>query len=381
LRIGIDYTVAVKQRAGIGRITRELVRALAEIDHENEYLLVQARGTEEDKSLPPNFSTLALPLSERMATLIWQRLNLPVPIDLLTGRLDLFHSPDFTLPPALRARTLVTVHDLSFLRVPDCFPDGLLRYLKAAVPRAVRRADHVIADSHNTRRDVMTLLGAPGSKVTVIHCGVEPRFRRMTDAADDRTLTTVRRKYDLPDQFILSVGTIQPRKNFARLVEAFGILDSQFAIRNLHLVIAGGKGWLYDGVLNKVKASGLESRVHLIGFVNDADLPALYNLSRLFAFPSLYEGFGLPPLEAMACGTPVVCSKASSLPEVVGDAALTVDPLDVTELAEAMRRAIEDESLRSSLVQRGLVRAAQFTWSKAAEELLKVYLHVTKGLT
>jgi glycosyltransferase involved in cell wall biosynthesis len=227
----------------------------------------------------------------------------------------------------------------------------------------------------------MTLLGTPGSKISVIHCGVEPRFRRMTDAADGETLATVRRKYDLPQRFILSVGTIQPRKNLARLAEAFDMLNAQRPTLDWDLVIAGGKGWLYDGVFEQVKASGLESRVHFIGFVNDADLPALYNLAGLFAFPSLYEGFGLPPLEAMACGTPVVCSKASSLPEVVGDAALTVDPLDVTELAEAMRRAIEDESLRSSLVQRGLMRATRFTWSKAAEELLKVYSHVTKGIT
>jgi glycosyltransferase involved in cell wall biosynthesis len=393
LRIGIDFTAAAQQGAGIGRLTRNVIGALAQIDRDNEYRLFVATGRGPkgewqfgslgpafQTSNHPNFQLKTVPLSDHVLAVMWHRLRLPLFVELFTGQVDLFHSPDFTLPPALRARTLVTVHDLSFLRVPDCFPDGLLRYLKAAVPRAVRRADHVIADSHNTRRDLMALLDTPGSKVTVIHCGVEPRFRRMTDAADGETLATVRRKYDLPGQFILSVGTIQPRKNLTRLVEAFGILDSQFAIRNLHLVIAGGKGWLYDGVFDKVKASGLESQVHFIGFVNDADLPALYNLAGLFAFPSLYEGFGLPPLEAMACGTPVVCSKASSLPEVVGDAALTVDPLDVTELAEAMRRAIEDESLRSSLVQRGLARATQFTWSKAAEELLKVYSHVTKGI-
>lgn len=379
MRIGIDFTAAAQQGGGIGRLTRNVIGALAEIDRENEYHLFVAAGRGRDEewkvgnlgaafqtSNHPNFRLKTVPLSDHALAVVWHRLRLPLVAELFTGRVDVFHSPDFTLPPVWRARTLVTVHDLSFLRLPECFPDGLRRYLEAAVPRAVRRADHVIADSHNTRRDVMELLGAPGVKITVIHPGVEPRFRPMTGESDRETLAAVRRKYNLPERFILGVGTIQPRKNFTRLVEAFGIL-------NLHLVIAGGRGWLYEGVFERVRALGLEGRAHFLGFVDDADLPALYNLARLFAFPSLYEGFGIPPLEAMACGVPVVCSDTSSLPEVVGDAALTVDPLDVAALAEAMHRAIEDESLRASLVQRGLARAARFTWSKAAEELLEVY--------
>jgi len=386
VRIGIDFTAAAQQGGGIGRLTRNLVGALAQIDRQNEYRLFVAagRGREEEwkvgslgsdfqTSSHPNFQLKTVPFSDHALAVAWHRLRLPLFVELFTGRVDLFHAPDFTLPPVLRARTLVTVHDLSFLRLPECFPDGLLRYLKAAVPRAIRRADHVISDSHNTRRDLMELLGTPGAEITVIHSGVEPRFRPMTGEADGETLAAVRRKYALPQPFILSVGTIQPRKNFARLIDAFAMLNSQFAIRNLHLVIAGGKGWLYEKVFERVKALGLEGRVHFPGFVDDVDLPALYNLAGLFAFPSLYEGFGLPPLEAMACGVPVVCSRVSSLPEVVGDAALTVDPLDVTGLAEAMRQAIEDETLRASLVARGSQRAVTFTWSKAAEELLTVY--------
>jgi len=310
VRIGIDFTAAAQQGGGIGRLTRNLVGALAQIDRQNEYRLFVAtgRGREEEwkvgslgpdfqTSGHPNFQLKTVPFSDHALAVAWHRLRLPLFVELFTGRVDLFHAPDFTLPPVLRARTLVTVHDLSFLRLPECFPDGLLRYLKAAVPRAIHRADHVIADSHNTRRDLMELLGTPGAEITVIHSGVEPRFRPMTGEADGETLAAVRRKY----------------------------------------------------------------------------APALYNLAGLFTFPSLYEGFGLPPLEAMACGVPVVCSRVSSLPEVVGDAALTVDPLDVTGLAEAMRQAIEDETLRASLVARGSQRAATFTWSKAAEELLTVY--------
>ncbi len=394
MRIGIDFTAAAQQGAGIGRLTRNIIGALTQIDRHNEYRLLVATGSSRkgewqvgslgpafQTSRHPNFRLKTVPLSDHALAVAWHRLRLPLFIELFTGRVDVFHSPDFTLPPVLRARTLVTVHDLSFLRLPECFPGGLLRYLEAAVPRAVRRADHIIADSHSTRRDVIELLNVPGDKITTIHSGVEPRFRPLTGEADREALAAVRRKYALPERFILSVSTVQPRKNYARLIEAFGTLESQLAAHEWHLAIAGGKGWLYEQVFERAQALGLEGRVRFLGFVDDADLPALYNLAQVFVFPSLYEGFGLPPLEAMACGVPVVCSNASSLPEVVGDAALTVDPLDVPGLAEAMRRVAEDESLRASLVQKGLTRAAKFTWSKAAEELLRVYSNVKKGVS
>jgi glycosyltransferase involved in cell wall biosynthesis len=386
LRIGIDFTAAAQQGGGIGRLTRNVVSALAQIDRQNEYRLFVAAGRGRkgewqvgslgpifDGACPENFGLKVVPFSDHALAVAWHRLRLPLFVELLTGRVDLFHSPDFTLPPVWRARALVTVHDLSFLRVPECFPPGLLRYLEAAVPRAVRRADHVVADSHNTRRDLMELLDAPAGKISVVHSGVEARFRPMRGEGDREALDAVRRKYGLPERFILSVGTVQPRKNYARLVEAFGMLNSQFSIPNCDLVVAGGRGWLYERAYERVEALGLGGRVQFLGFVDDADLPALYNLARAFAFPSLYEGFGLPPLEAMACGVPVVCSHVSSLPEVVGDAALTVDPLDVEALAAALARLLEDESLRASLAARGLARAARFTWPRAAARLLEIY--------
>ncbi len=392
MHIGIDFTAAAQQGAGIGRLTRHIVGALAGLDSENTYRLFVAagRGRSEEWKVGrlgdafqaanhPNFQLKTVPLSDHALAVAWHRLRLPLFVELFTGSLDIFHSPDFTLPPVWRARSLVTVHDLSFLRLPECFPDGLRRYLENAVPRAVRRADHVIADSHNTRRDLMALLDTPGDKVSVIHAGVEPRFRPMRSAADAGTLAAVRRKYALPERFVLSVGTVQPRKNYTRLIEAFAALDAPAGDQTRHLVIAGGRGWLYEQVFDRVTTLGLDSRVHLLGFVDDADLPALYNLAEVFVFPSLYEGFGLPPLEAMACGVPVVCAATSSLPEVVGDAALTINPLDVGRLAEAVQRVLADEVLRASLVARGLARARQFTWTKAARELRQVYFKIVKG--
>ena len=382
MRIGIDYTSAAHQGAGIGRLTRNVVRALAEIDQENEYtLLVQGREIPYPPAVPhgrnvasgipnANFGEVRTWISERWWTRIWHRLRLPIPVDWVVGSIDLFHSPDFTLPPTRPGtRTIVTVHDLSFLRLPHCFEPALLDYLAVHVPRAVRRADRVLADSESTRRDVIELLGIPGDKVSVLYSGVEPRFQPIHDP---QTLEGVRLKYDLPPRFVLCVGTIQPRKNHAALIEAFTRLDTS----DLSLVIVGGKGWLYEDVFHKIRELGMRDRVHLTGFVDDRDLPVLYNLAEVFAWPSLYEGFGLPPLEAMACGIPVVTANNSSLPEVVADAGLLVDAADTQALAHALARVLNDPALRRTLVARGLARAREFTWHKAAQTLLATYKHV-----
>jgi len=312
-----------------------------------------------------------IPLSQRNLTRIWHRLHIPLPVELFTGPLDLFYSPDFVLPPVWRARTLLTVHDLSFVCYPQTADPRLYRYLNVVVPRSVRRADHILADSQNTAHDLTALWGVPPEKINVLYSGVEPYFRPLTDGTE---LARVRKRYNLPPRFILSVGTLQPRKNYERLIRAFAqLMDNlQHGTCNLHLLIAGGKGWLYESIFDCVRQLGLEKEVLFPGFVAEEDLPALYTLADLFAFPSLYEGFGLPVLEAMACGTPVVCSEASSLPEVAGDAALLVDPLDVESWTEAMGRALEDEELRRELVARGLAQARRFTWERAAMQWFEI---------
>ena len=371
MRIGVDYTAAAYQGAGIGRYTRALIRALTRLDRSNEYrLFVAGRdGAHGQARWPANVRLCAIPLSQRNLTRMWHRLRLPLPVEIFTGALDLFYSPDFVLPPVLRARTLLTVHDLSFVRHPQTADPRLYRYLNAVVPRSVRRADHILADSQNTARDLANLWGVPSKKLSVLYSGVESRFRPMTDEAE---LARVRKRYHLPQRFILSVSTLQPRKNYERLITAFSQLLSTAGGRPHRLVIAGGKGWLYEPIFDRVRKFGLEKVVLFPGFVADEDLPALYTLADLFAFPSLYEGFGLPVLEAMACGTPVVCSEASSLPEVAGDAALLVDPLDVDSWAAAMREALSDEELRRTLVARGLAQARRFSWEQAARELQRL---------
>ncbi|HNR96496.1 MAG TPA: glycosyltransferase family 1 protein [Anaerolineae bacterium] len=374
MRIGIDYTAAVNQGAGIGRYARQMTRALLELDRENEYVLFvpsaspeASRASESAIVGQANVSLARLPLSERALVALWHRLRVPVPVELFSGRLDVFHSPDFALAPVLRARTLVTVHDLSFRRVPECFKPALLSYLNRVVPRSVARADIVLADSESTRNDAIELLRLAPERVFVVYAGVDSRFHRVTDQG---LLEDVRSRYSLPGRFVLSVGTLQPRKNYVRLIEAFSRLSG---VEDVSLVISGARGWLYEEIYRRVEELGLSSRVLFPGYVAEADLPALYSLSEVFAFPSLYEGFGLPPLEAMACGTPVVVSRASSLPEVVGNAGCLVDPLSVEEIAGTLQALLDSPARRADLAEQGVAQAARFTWSEAARVLLGLY--------
>ncbi len=378
-RITIDCTPAIHQSAGIGRLTREVVRALLQRESSHSFtLFCMGRGGPSAMAELSRLATLTsrasvavTPLNDRWLYRLWHRARLPLSVELFAGQSDLYHATDFVLPPVMPGqRTVLTVHDLTFERAPDAAPPQLLRFLKRVVPQSVRRAHHLIADSQATARDLTTLYAVPPERVTVIYSGVEARFRPLDASSSAPGVAPEKRVWgDAP--FVLTVGTLQPRKNHLTLVRAFAQVARR--LPDLQLVIAGGKGWMYDAVTAEVARLNLAQRVRFIGFVDDADLPDLYRAARVFAFPSLYEGFGLPPLEAMACGVPVVASNASSLPEVVGDAGLLVDPLDVEGLAEALTRAVVDESWRAQAIGRGLARARQFTWTRAAEQLLAVY--------
>lgn len=372
MRIGVDYTAAVWQGAGIGRYTRELIRAVVPLDRQIRYTLFYAAAGLSSASpylaelralcnAYPSVQARPIPLSPRLLTILWQRLRLPLPAETLAGTFDLLHAPDFVLPPT-RARTLVTVHDLTFLVRPECAEAGLRRYLSRAVPRSLRRADMVLVDSQATADDLARELGVTGPRVRLVYPGVDRRFRPLPAEA----LEAARARLRLPDAFLLFVGTLEPRKNLPRLVRAFARLGQP----ELHLVIAGRRGWLYDEIFAAVEQTGAGERVHFLDFVADAELPALYNLARVFVYPSLYEGFGLPVLEALACGVPVVTSNVSSLSEVAGDAAILVNPLDEAAIADGIICALSEAArLRAA----GPVQARRFTWEAAAHNLLACY--------
>lgn len=374
-RIGIDVTPAVTQGGGIGRYTRELVRALVKTPGkiERDYVLFSAKQPP-DLPVPdpvpkgPNITYRQAPLNHKWLYRLWYRLKIPAPVQLFTGQLDLFYSPDFVLPPVSgQIPTLLTVHDLSFVHFPDAFTPALVRYLNRVVPRSIKQASHILADSQATKDDLINIWTVSPPKITVLYSGVSQAFRPVTG---EEQVKKVRKKYGLGDwPFLISVGTLQPRKNYELLIQAFKPVTEKSALR---LLIAGGKGWLFEQMLAEVKAQGLGDRVIFLGFVDDSDLPTLYSEATLFLFASLYEGFGLPLLEAMACGVPVITSNASSLPEVAGEAAVQLPPEGPTLWTKTMLELLEDTSRRTKLVSAGFRQARQFTWSKSARQLLTI---------
>lgn len=374
MRIGIDVTSALTQGGGIGRYTRELVRSVAILDGRTQYRLFSAK--------PPATLPVADPfphtenmvhrpalLNERWLYRVWYRFRWPIPVQWVTGRLDLFHSPDFVLPPVSgRIPTLLTVHDLSFVHYPHVYTPALVNYLNQVVPWSVGRATHILADSAATQRDLVALWGVPENKISVLYSGVDAHFAPLGDAV---RLAAVRQRYGLGRRpYILTVGTVQPRKNYQMLIRAFAPIAQK---QEHNLVIAGGKGWLYDDILAEVHAQGLVGRVLFTDFVQDGDLPALYSGASLFAFPSLYEGFGLPLLEAMACGVPVISSNTSCLPEVAGEAAVLLSPHDQGAWTEAMQSLLDNPVDCAQLVASGYAQAKRFSWERAGRRLLNTY--------
>ncbi len=370
MRIGIDFTSAARERAGIGRYARELIRAQSRLDRVNEYRLLVPRDAHDELlafEWPSNFSIVRAPFTERMLAVLWHRARVPLPVELFIGRIDVFYSPDFLLPPTWARRKVVTVHDLSYVRLPGCFPAPLKRYLDRAVPRSLERADLVLADAESTKRDLLDIYRVPPERVEVLYSGVDARFCSRVNPADQ---ARVRAKYKLERPYLLSVSTVQPRKNYVRLINAFARLITD-PPSEICLVIAGGNGWMYEKVYRTVEELGLQDRVSMLGFTPDEDLVSLYRMATLFVYPSLYEGFGLPVAEAMACGLPVVCSNASSLPEVGGEAVLYFDPCDVDAMANAIQRALVDEDLRMGMRTKGWEQVKPFSWERAAEGLLE----------
>jgi glycosyltransferase involved in cell wall biosynthesis len=405
MHISFDYTTGIYPGAGVARYTRSLISSLAHLDPDNNYSLFYASSglprptpeTEQADALfaaHPNFRPVPLPVSVRQMFALWQRLRLPVGVDRFTGRCDVLHSPDFVSPPHRTGADVITVHDLSFLVVPECAEPKLASFLSRSVPAAVRRADHIIAVSHQTKNDLIRLLSVPPDKITVAHNGIDARFKprnqkpgiRSNESGSNGQSANSKLKFEnshlasLPDRFILHVGTLEPRKNLKRLVEAYALMISKYAIRNTQyaLVLAGRKGWLYEPLLQAAERANLAGgQVIFVDYVHDSDLPLLYNMATVFAYPSLYEGFGLPAAEALACGVPSLVSTDGALAEVVGDAALKVDPHSVEDIASGLHRLLTDDALRSDLSAKGPAQAAPFTWDAAARTVLDVYRKVS----
>ncbi|HCI82853.1 MAG TPA: glycosyltransferase family 1 protein [Ktedonobacter sp.] len=380
MRIAIDYTAAIRQGAGIGTYVRQLVNAMLAQDTRTHYTLLTSGRATEAHPFPEaeNVTGRNILIPDRYLTILWYRWRLPLPPpQLFTGPVDIYHCPDFVLPPLTkRVRKIVTIHDLAFLEHPEYAVPSLADYLKKVVPEAVAEADIVATVSQEVSRTLIDHFHTSPDKLAVVPNGVGPHFRRITDPI---LLGATRHKFGLQSPFVLGVGTLEPRKNHIGLIKAFYKAQQQNDGPKM-LAIAGGQGWLYEETRQLVADLKLEKKVLFLGRVTDLELVTLYSMADIFAFPSFFEGFGIPPLEAMACGCPVITSNVSALPEVAGDAALLIDPHDNDALADAILTLLHDESLRDGLRQKGYQRVQQYSWAESARKMLTIYnnLHDNK---
>lgn len=366
MRIGIDARLVYYSQAGISQYILRLVEGLARIDQEDEFVLLQSRKDETVINSQANFRRRSLwtPSHHRLEQWV-------LPLEVALAGLDVLHSPDFIPPFRRNCKSVITIHDLAFLLYPHFLTKESARYY-SRIDQAVHRADHIIAVSESTKRDTVQLLGVPKKKITVIHEAANPIYRPVNDQG---SLQQIKRKYGIASDFILFVSTVEPRKNLPTLLRAYRQLvdDYKPAVK---LVVVGRRGWLFEKTFAVVEELNLVDEVLFLGRVPDEDLLLLYNAAQVHVHPSHYEGFGLPPLEAMTCGTPTIVSNVASLPEVVGDAGLLVDPDDISGWTVALWRALTDQALREELIEKGFKRAQLFSLEKTARETLAVYRRV-----
>jgi len=370
MHIGLNAHLLSSSRsyraAGINWYIYNLLRCLASDDNRHRYT-VFLRDKEARGAFPGLKAKMtSLPTVNPAVRILWEQLVQPV--HLLQEGIDLLHSLAFVQPVFLPCAGIVTIYDLSFILFPQRFQPWRRLYLKWGTRYSVRSARRIIAISASTKQDIINLLGVPEDKVDVVPCGVDQDFQPIENG---RLLNDLRKKRHLPERMLLFVGTIEPRKNLTTLLKSYALLRKQ--VQTPPLVIGGPKGWHHQEVFTLAQELGLQESVIFPGYIPREELTLWYNAADCFIYPSLYEGFGLPPLEAMACGTPVITSSTSSLPEVVGEAGILVSPDSVEEIAEAMQSVLTDAELRADMRRKGLSRARTFSWQRAARETVQAY--------
>lgn len=371
MRIGINVRHIQSRPTGVAKYMLNSILNLKKLDYNNnQYLLFFGS----DKPVPEvildagfDYDVSKIPTNNQIFKFLWAQLYLPHAIK--AHKIDLFHEFSLISPVIKKCRTVLTVYDLAHLYLPECYTYMTRLYLNSLLSRSIKQADSIIAISESSKRDIMEHFKIAPEKIKVVYAGIDEIFRPIDDMEE---LERIKKVYRIKGDFILTVSLISPRKNLIRLIEAFKALRDQKKIDS-QLVIVGRKAWLYEDVFREVASSGLEEDVIFCGHIPREHLLCLYNAATLFAYPSLYEGFGLPILEAMACATPVMASNVSSMPEVCGEAALLVDPYDIEELASAIADIVSKPHLRQTLIKRGLEQVSKFSWKKTAEETLAVY--------
>lgn len=358
MRIGFDVSSLCLTSSGVGTYVSSLFDAL------------QATG--DDTFVPlAHCGIRAIPIltgpRARLNKTVWMQAVLPI----LLGRLDmdLCHFTNSVAPAWTPSPSIITIHDMTLWLYPQYHTYRRLAAMRPIIPLAARRANAVIAVSENTKRDIQDILHISPNKIHVIYEAASPHFKPVTDQHE---IEATRRDLDLPERFILYVGNVEPRKNIERLVRAMARIEAHRA-RPISLVIVGSLAWGHEGILKAIEEIGVQDRVRFLGYVDTRSLVALYSMCEVFIYPSLYEGFGLPVLEAMACGAPVITSPNGSLHEIAGDGAAYIDPYSVDDIAETLCELLANPGLRDALRRQGFARTAQFSWDKAARQTLELY--------
>lgn len=372
MKIAIDArALIVGRRTGVEEYTLNLLNSIFEKDRKNEYILFSSGWKNENIFTgEENFKKLSAP--NKLLNVSFKFLNYPK-IDKWLGEVDLFFMPNINFVSlSNKCRNIITFHDLSFVKYPQFYSTKRRLWHKLInAKKLARKADKIIAVSQSTKDDLVSLFNIDEKKIKIVYSGIGEEFRPINK--ENNKLEEIRKKYKLPDKFILYLGTLEPRKNIVGLLQAFDLFKQKSKDTETKLVIAGRPGWLYKEIFKKQQELMQGKEVIFTGFIEVADKPYLYNLAELFVFPSFYEGFGFPPLEAIACGVPVIVSNYSSLPEVVADGAIMVDPYNVDELSWAMGQILCDKNLRKKLISAGISQAKKFSWQNCAEKMIKIF--------
>jgi glycosyltransferase involved in cell wall biosynthesis len=371
MRVAVDAHMIGERQTGAEYYTLGLIAGLARVDSENHYTLLTTHraALKRALNLPSNFEPFTVHPGSNLPRVAWA-----MPRACRQVRAQVLHV-SYTAPPICPCPTVVTIHDIAYEFFPRFFSPRDRWLLSITVPFSCRRAARVIAVSECTKHDLIDQYGIPETKIRVIYEAANDKF---SQGIPQEKVTHIQKQYADGRRYILAVGNIQPRKNLKRLIEAFAALIAENTEEDMPVLVIGGQAkWQSSAIYQQVEQQGLSSFIHFTGYIPDEDLPALYRGAEIFVYPSIYEGFGLPPLEAMASGIPVICSKASALPEAVGDAALLIDPLDTGSIVQALRELVSDAARRQALTRAGLARAAQFSWEKTARETIAVYEEAT----
>ena len=371
MRLGIDVTALPSELYGAGNYIVNLTQTLIRTDSANDYFVFSKPQQAELFAGRGHAQVVRVNLPTRLLRIAWEQTLFPLLIR--RYHLDLVHSPHYTAPVLTSCTQVVTFHDMTFFLHPEAHLLYKSVFFRSMIPVSARRAHSLIAISQNTRKDILRLFPIDPAKVFTIPYGIASIFRPMPQEIQSQVLE----KYGLPEQFVLYVGNLEPRKNLPLLLRAFSALVQRGLPHAL--VLAGSRGWMDEQVFATLRELNLGHRVFLPGYIPQAELPALYSAASLFLYVSLYEGFGLPVLEAMSCGVPVITSNVASMPEIVGSGGVLIDPTNESELTEAMSRVLMDENLRTRLAREGLERSHLFSWERAAQETLAVYEHSVRA--